>query len=197
MAEYEVDVKAFISIRVEAASKAEARKIADDLVRDNLSPGPEKIAELLAAGVRFKTNGFDVDGTSEVEEVPEEERELTAQTPANDASIEFADLRVEGARFAVELEHIGEGEDGDYQPSDPNDRPLIRFATQQRVDGEWEDVDAGSYCTQVDARCSPEEARLVADHLLTTLERRGPSESLKRLCEELSWTTLESIKKAA
>jgi hypothetical protein len=114
-------------------------------------------------------------------------------TPAVDGDFEGpADIRVEGPNFAVTLEYIGEGNDGDYDPSDPADQPLFRFCTQQRVDGEWEDVDSGSYCTQVPANISPDDAQKVADYLLNRLEVNGDS-GLKRFCEGLSWTSLDTV----
>lgn len=68
MKNYEVDVKAFINITVQADSKAEARKIADELVSGNFSPSPDLIEQLSKdLGFEIKTNGFDVDGTSDVE----------------------------------------------------------------------------------------------------------------------------------
>jgi len=53
----------------------------------------------------------------------------------------------------IEFDYIGEGLSGDYDPDDPNDRPLLRFYVS-KVDfatNEWEMVDGGSYCTYVDA----------------------------------------------
>lgn len=200
MPQFDVDVKAFINIKIEADNETDAREKADNLVSGNFSPTEEQIKQLSRdLGIRFTATGFEVDGTSDVEPVVEgeelpEDDDLTA---ANDQEISFLDIRVEGSVFAVELEYIDEGQGGDYNPADPNDTPLLRFSTQERVDGEWQDVNSGSYCTQVDARCSPEDAKKVADYLLSELERRAAGMSTKRVCEALSWTSLDTVKKAA
>lgn len=69
-------------------------------------------------------------------------------------SVELGDLR-------MELEHMGEGYNGDYDEDDPDDVPLLRFAFMSRRldaplgedDGEeWEELELGSYCIEVDAR---------------------------------------------
>lgn len=106
------------------------------------------------------------------------------------------DVRVEGREYAVLLEHIGEGEDGDYDPGAPTDRPLYRFEVQRLVDGEWEYVENTSYCTQIDADISPLQAQAAARYLLDRVEMDG-GPCLKRLCQELSWTDMAIVEKRA
>lgn len=111
-------------------------------------------------------------------------------------STERPDVRVEGSEYAVVLDYIGEGEDGDYDPSDPDDQPLYRFEVQRLVDGEWEYVEDTSYCTQINADVSPERAQAAARYLLDRIEVDG-GPYLKRLCEELSWTGMADVEAPA
>ena len=105
-------------------------------------------------------------------------------------------VRASGNQFAVELEFIGEGRDGDYDPTDGEDTPLYRFTTYRRSGRSWLEVDDGSYCTLIPATCQPAEARRAAAFLLIPIEL-GAGSSVKRLCERLSWTSLETIAQAA
>lgn len=104
--------------------------------------------------------------------------------------------RHEGRDFAVSVEWIGEGNDGDYDPMDSNDKPLLRFDAQRNVgivDNEWEDLDNGSYCTQV-SLFSPKEVRTALPrYLAQRLDVEGGAHP-KRLMEKLSWTTEKDIK---
>lgn len=89
----------------------------------------------------------------------------------------------------VELEWIGEGWSGEYDDRDPDDEPLLRFTVSHRVDGEWEQVDDASYCTQLSALAVTEEERR---RILTSIMEQvyddvASGRSIKRLCEELSW----------
>ena len=88
----------------------------------------------------------------------------------------------------VVLEHIGEGYGGDYDPADPDDDALVRFTIEQLVDGDWHQVECGSYCTHLLATASPAvlspAAAAIADAVEDPL-RRG--ESIKARCEALSW----------
>jgi len=108
------------------------------------------------------------------------------------SSEERPDVRVEGSEYAVVLDYIGEGEDGDYDPADPDDQPLYRLEVQRLVDGEWEYVEDTSYCTQINADISPLRAEAAARYLLDRVEVDG-GPYLKRLCEELSWTDIAAV----
>lgn len=104
-------------------------------------------------------------------------------------------VRHQGREFAVEVSWIGEGQDSDYDPEDPDDVPLLRFDAERLVDGVWEEVPDGSYCTQVPAWCTNEQARALARMLAQRLDVEGGSHP-KRLLEQLSWTDLASVKGA-
>ena len=84
----------------------------------------------------------------------------------------------------------GEGYWGDYNPNNPNDRELLRFDIYKNVNGEWEEVDDASYCTNVTADTDID--RLVT--LLKTIYHEydnvlscDPDASVKNLGEALSW----------
>lgn len=101
-------------------------------------------------------------------------------------------------RLAVELAHIGEGWEGEYDVDNPDDEPLLRFSVLgQTLEGDWISLDRASYCTGLSAT-APWEVRLAAAaqvfnevaHLLSP----GPSEDItedtgrnaKRTCQGLS-----------
>lgn len=120
---------------------------------------------------------------------------------------EAPDIRIEEEDFALTLEYIGEGNDGDYDPEDDDDKPLWRFSVDQRLkpdedngftriteDNQWEALDNGSYCTQVPANCTPEEAQATARYLVEAIKCNGLG---KRFLESLSWTTLSDVRKAS
>lgn len=104
-------------------------------------------------------------------------------------------VRHQGREFAVEVSWIGEGQDGDYNPEDPDDVPLLRFDADRLVDGIWEEVPDGSYCTQVPAWCSSEQAMALARMIAHRLDVEGGAHP-KRLLEQLSWTDLAAVKGA-
>lgn len=101
------------------------------------------------------------------------------------------ETRYEGETRAVTVSWIGEGNDGDYDPMTPGDQPLLRFDTQRKnEDGTWEDVDDGSYCTQVPAYAPSYIIEAMPRYLVDQIENGMDN---KRGLEMLSWTTQESI----
>tara|TARA_B100000929_G_scaffold214052_1_gene171014 strand:+ start:8673 stop:10298 length:1626 start_codon:yes stop_codon:yes gene_type:complete len=105
-------------------------------------------------------------------------------------------FRHEGATFAVSVEWLGEGEEGDFQPLEPRDQPLLRFDAQKNigiVDTVWEDIDNGSYCTQVPAYDPREILEAMPRYLVARLEAEGGNYP-KRLMEKLSWVTQKDIR---
>ena len=89
----------------------------------------------------------------------------------------------------VEWVELGEGYDGDYSPIDPEDRELLRFDVSRRTaNGEWEAVEDASYCTLTPAD-TPEDVQrallaLLMDEVYDPVEA---GQSIKKLCERLSW----------
>jgi len=90
-------------------------------------------------------------------------------------------------KISVELEDIGEGRSGDYDPCDPYDIPLMRFSFYR---GD-EQVDNGSYCTLIHADIEPEMQtaieQLLMDEFLFMLER---GDSIKKKAERFAWMKL-------
>ncbi len=101
----------------------------------------------------------------------------------------------------VELEHIGEGYQGDYDENDPEDAPLMRFTAYVRdpedPDMDWEVVEDSSYCTYLSAN-DPEEKLQAAVEILFKRFRDAITEypfegSVKKLGEELSHINLNNV----
>lgn len=104
------------------------------------------------------------------------------------------DVRVECENVAVSLEYIGEGYCGEYDPDDPADIPLLRFYVEKRrveepeVFGEWEDIEDASYCTNINANILDERAKELAQMILDEVyDAVLAGQSIKKLCERLSW----------
>ena len=92
---------------------------------------------------------------------------------------------VEGGGFLVQWVDIGEGNSGDYNPDDPDDVALLRFDIMRRdEDGEWGQVQDGSYCTQMPVDTPAPLLRKALEHILAQIMKAG---SVKRRAEELSW----------
>jgi len=106
--------------------------------------------------------------------------------------VAFKDVSYTKGGVRVEIEYIGEGFSGDYDPENPEDKPLLRFNVMHRVGREWDQDSDGSFCTQVPATISQEEAKRLARHIWQKAQK--PKESLKRTCERLSWITDAEIK---
>ena len=53
----------------------------------------------------------------------------------------------------------GEGIEGEYNPKDVKDIPLMRFCVERKYKGEWVCCEDSSYCTQIDARLPKQELK--------------------------------------
>jgi hypothetical protein len=88
----------------------------------------------------------------------------------------------------VDWVNLGEGNDGDYDPTDKYDENLLRFDVS-RFDGkEWVEVPDGSYCTQMPAS-SPHQVlkvglKIIMDTIYDDVSNTGKA---KKICESLSW----------
>lgn len=100
---------------------------------------------------------------------------------------EVPELRIERGNVAVTLEYIGEGSDGDYDPHDSGDEPLMRIGVQRLENGKWDEVEDSSYCTQISARASEEGKALALEYVIAQVPETG---SVKRLMERMSWIEL-------
>jgi len=96
--------------------------------------------------------------------------------------------KLEQGNLRVELEWIGEGIGGDYDPNDPNDTPLLRFSLWERHGAGWDYVEDTSYCCRVsrDAPMEQIEAtlRTLMREFTSAVESGG---SVKKVGERLSW----------
>jgi len=109
-------------------------------------------------------------------------------TNTNPDVYEVGDIR-------VEWEDIGEGISGDYNPDDPNDVELLRFYFGKRdEDGNWEDLDDGSYCTQFPANADTALRARALELLMDRAYDDILAGGYKRTLEELSWISPEWIK---
>jgi len=99
--------------------------------------------------------------------------------------------------FRVELESIGEGYNGDFDPSDPNDVELLRFSVDQRetLDDDWTGVENASYCTELPADIDDETAEKALTNIIDAAGDALREGTHKRLCEKLSWMSIESLNK--
>ena len=104
----------------------------------------------------------------------------------------------EDNRVRVELDDIGEGLSGDYNPGDPNDVSLARFTilryakdsheSAEDEGWEWEPVDGVSFCTQIPTSTKPRELQRLAGLILQSVYWDVKSgTSIKRKAGLLSW----------
>lgn len=93
--------------------------------------------------------------------------------------------------WTLEWEDIGEGYSGDYDPNDPNDKPLLRAT--MLFDNE--PVDSGSYCTLAPAKTPPARLEVCSRDLFAQLERGdgkmpATADGFRRgAMEEWTWRT--------
>lgn len=98
-------------------------------------------------------------------------------------------LQVIKNNVCVTLEHIGEGFDGDYDPANREDCPLVRFSVMI-ANPMWEPVDDGSCCTLLDARLPRSVLRKAAKTILGDVyDAVIAGYSIKKACDRLSWGT--------
>ena len=90
--------------------------------------------------------------------------------------------------IAVSLVNLDEGNDGDYDPADPDDVNLLRFDVYEKIDGEWTPVEGGSYCTQTPASIDESDKKTLLDILVAALHSAAAAGvSLRHRAAELSW----------
>lgn len=103
----------------------------------------------------------------------------------------------------VDIGWQGEGVDGEYNPERPypEDRPLYRFDVYVRPPGanaqddEWEEVPNSSFCCAMVDTSAPRPA-LEQFALMIMEQVHGPVSkcaSVKLICQELTWTPMETI----
>ena len=105
-------------------------------------------------------------------------------------------MQLAEGNYKAEWVNIGEGWDGDYNPNDPDDTPLLRFDTYRKNGDEWEPIDDGSYCTAMPVG-TPDNILLRALELIVADLNAVVDLSPKRALEALSWmnpTWFEEVK---
>jgi hypothetical protein len=94
----------------------------------------------------------------------------------------------------VEWVDLGEGWSGDYDPDDPDDDALLRFDVSKVINGETEEVPDASYCTRVPVETDPKikmrGLEIIMDNVYCKVHQ---GTSIKKLCEWLSWISVEEI----
>lgn len=126
-------------------------------------------------------------------------RPRVSYTPGNETILE-----IEDSRLKVELADIGEGFNGDYNPDDPQDVPLVRFYVYEREGADalacendmpdndgWVPVRESSCCTGIPVDSPRHEleeyAQIVFDEFADALPVKDTGASVKSLADRLSW----------
>lgn len=116
---------------------------------------------------------------------------IEAEKDAIRAEVEaFRDVDLVKGNVKVTLTDIGEGYNGDYDPEDPEDAPLLRFDVY-RWDGiDWEAVEDASYCTAIPVTTPRERLVELAAVIMDAVHDDVVAGiSVKKTGESLSWLT--------
>lgn len=91
----------------------------------------------------------------------------------------------------IDWVNLGEGNDGDFDPENPEDENLLRFDVSRTSKDGWEAIDDGSYCTMVPATANTDQLKYLLAHFMDVIyDDVSAHGKAKRLCESLSWTTI-------
>ena len=95
----------------------------------------------------------------------------------------------------VDWIYIGEGLSGDWNPNNPNDIPLLRFDVYY-LSGEdqWDMVDDGSYCTNMEWGTSSDILARAAMLIIFNMEDKIGKTSYRQALQDLSWMKAEDFK---
>ena len=90
----------------------------------------------------------------------------------------------------IEWVNLGEGLDGDYDPTAEYDINLLRFDVY-RFDGkDWTAIEDGSYCTMIQSNAPYAVLQENLVHFMDTIyDDVSTHGKAKRLGEQLSWTS--------
>jgi hypothetical protein len=105
----------------------------------------------------------------------------------------FEEIEVHNKKFSLTLDFIGEGTDGDYDPENPDDVPLLRYDVCEKVDGEWEPLRNGSACCQLSAKEKRADLKKAAKKMLEIVSKTDP-QNLNFVVQLLSWIQMEKGK---
>ena len=87
-------------------------------------------------------------------------------------------------RYTLEWVDLGEGYDGEYDPEDPEDRPVLRADLY----GDGEAIDGGSYCTLATVTTPDYVLDRLSRELLAKLPA-DPSEFRRATMAAWTWAT--------
>ena len=101
----------------------------------------------------------------------------------------------------AEWVRLGEGWNGDYDVSDPDDEELLRFDMSYKdKHGNWQEIPDASYCTRFPAQKSKQAQRAALQYILAQYCNAvnnhydaDTAPSLRGLGESLSWINEEDI----
>jgi hypothetical protein len=112
-----------------------------------------------------------------------------------EADLKFTDIRVERGPVIVDIEWIGEGNDGDFYIDDPDDEPLLRFTVSKRTsDGLIEQIDDASYSTRLPIDTDVAKLDNVAETIMNEVyDQVMAGHSIKKLCQRLSWIDADGV----
>ena len=116
--------------------------------------------------------------------------------------IQGESFRITRKGLVMDLDNLGEGEHGDYDPDDPDDTPFLRFSFYRKAEGNEEElmeIHDSSYCTLIDARLDLETRLACALAIFSEVyDAVGPypdeyASGAKRTCEAMSAMCAEYI----
>jgi len=115
----------------------------------------------------------------------------------SDYNVSFVEVELIWKSMRVTWEWIGEGNEGDYNPDDPEDTPLLRFSCDHYIitddgDGYWEGMEDASYCTQLPVDTPMRHLVKAAGIIMEAIDTDS---SYKRELEHLSWFCPEDFDK--
>lgn len=108
----------------------------------------------------------------------------------------FKDYEIRKGNLKVVWEWIGEGWNGDYNDTNSEDEPLLRFSCYKKTGkgnswDDWTQMDDASYCTRMPITSKKKWLKQGALEIIDAIEH----ESYKRRLEELSWFEPEDFEK--
>lgn len=94
----------------------------------------------------------------------------------------------------VEWVELGEGLDGDYDETNPEDEELLRFDVSVLINNEWVEKENASYCTCFPVNATVEQKeeglQILLNEFAETLSE-DVTLSVKGKAEEMSWISLD------
>jgi hypothetical protein len=105
--------------------------------------------------------------------------------------VTYPDYKFTKGAITVTLTDIGEGYQGDYDPTDPQDAPLYRVDVTRRG-SEYED-EVGTNCTLIVAGLDVDYHALVRRIASYAHTRAANGDSLRSIAAGISWFTTDDL----